>query len=276
MTQAPPQMDSTVNTDGSPMLLEERRGGVVYLTLNRPEKLNAINNELGFLLVRRLFEFEVDDDVRAVVLGGAGRAFCAGDDIRSRPPGAPPRPRVPATANSRHVHYFEMLRAIRQFNKPFITRVHGIAYGAGCDLVLASDIAIAGESARLALVYVKRALAAGTYLAAKHVGLKKATELLFTGEPVDGTEAARLGLVTRCVPDAQLDAEVEAWASRMAAAPTRSLGYLKAGINHGLSADLSSAFEFAGIMQSLGTATEDSAETRLATAERRPPVFTGR
>ena len=259
----------------APILLEERRDGVVYLTLNRPEKLNAINRELGFRLVQRLFEFEVDDDVRAVVLGGAGRAFCAGDDIRSQPPGAPPRPRVPATVNSRHIHYFEMLRAIRQFNKPFITRVHGVAYGAGCDLILASDIAIAGESARLALVYVKRALAAGTYLVAKHVGLKKATELLFSGEPVDGVEAARLGLVTRCVPDDQLDAEVESWARRMAVAPTRSLGYLKAGLNHGLSADVSAAFEFAGVMQSLGTMTDDSAEVRRATAERRPPVFIG-
>src|SRR5947209_4517120 len=130
MTQAP-QVDPAVGTDGAPMLLEQRRGGVVYLTLNRPEKLNAINRELGFLLVQRLFDFEVDDEVRAVVLGGTGRAFCAGDDIRSQAPGAPPRPRAPATVNSRHIHYFEMLRAIRQFNKPFITRVHGVAYGAG-------------------------------------------------------------------------------------------------------------------------------------------------
>ncbi len=262
----------------SETILMERKGSVVYLTLNRPEVLNAINRELGNTLLGHLKDCEEDDTVRAIVLRGSGRAFCAGDDIRGggQQRGDGSQPSRDPVRTAREGPYYNLVKAIRTIPKPVIARVHGYAVGAGCDLVLASDFAIAAESARIGLVFVQRAIIGGTYLITKHIGLKRASELLLLGDWVEAPKAMELGMITRCVPDDELDSTLDEWVERIAKGPTKVMGYIKTGINLGLNADVERGVEHQSYMQYFATLTEDRAEGAKAFVEKRQPVYTGR
>lgn len=261
------------------ILLVEKTGPICRLTLNRPESLNALNRELGDRLLAALEECAEDDEVRVIVLGGAGRAFCAGDDIkggRAAAAAREPRPRRDLLTSVRSGNYFHFGQAFRSNPKPIITRVQGFAYGAGMDLVLASDIAIAASDAKIAAIFVQSGIIGGTAQLPRYVPLKKAMEMLLTGEPVEAPEAERLGLINYAVPPEQLDDVVEEWAERLAAGPTRIIGNIKLAAYRGLDLNFEDSVMLAAAATGEAGRTEDGPEGRSAFLEKRPPVFTGR
>ncbi len=259
------------------VLLVEKQGPICSLTLNRPSVLNAINRELGRRLMQALDDCAEDDDVRVVVLAGAGRAFCAGDDIKAsrQPVPAMPARRRDVIENVRGGQYFRMAGAFRSCPKPIIAKVHGLAYGAGMDLVLASDMAIAADDARIAAVFVKSGIAGGTAQLPRFVGLKKAMELLLTGEPIDAPRAVELGILNYAVPAADLDATVQRWAEKLAAGPTRIMSMIKLATYRGLDMSFQDSVMLAAVATSEVGRMDDAREGREAFAEKRPPLFTG-
>ncbi|MEX2229999.1 MAG: enoyl-CoA hydratase-related protein [Dehalococcoidia bacterium] len=262
-----------------PVLLIEKSGPICRLTLNRPEALNALNRELGDRLLAALAECAEDPDVRAVVLGGSGRAFCAGDDIRAGARAAAAggtAPRRDLVTSVRSGNYFHFAQAFRSVPKPIIARVHGFAYGAGMDLVLASDMAIAADDARVGAVFVRSGIIGGTAQLPRYVGIKKAMEMLLSGEPVDAPRAVELGLLNYAVPAEQLDDAVQQWAEKLAAGPTRIMGTIKLAAYRGLDMHFEDAVMLAAAANGEASRTEDGVEGKRAFAEKRPPVFTGR
>lgn len=251
---------------------------IATLTLNRPDKLNAINDELATALVEALQEARKDDVVRAVVLKGEGRAFCSGDDIGGSDDGhrINTAPSDPGTIVGLETAYPSFLRTIRHLPKPVIASLHGYAVGAGCDIALASDFRIAAEGTKMGLVFITRAIAGGAYLAARYVGLGKATELLLTGEMFDVRDAEKWLMVNQVVPGDQLESVTYDWARKMALGPTKAIGYLKYALNRGLTADLEQGLEYGAMANIMSSFTEDSKEGRQAFIERRPSRFSGR
>ena len=255
-------------------VLLERNEGIQTITLNRPEVLNALNYQVISEMESVLEECSRDAEVRVVVLAGAGRAFCAGDDLKGMSTPDFPAPEDPLV--SYRESYPRLIKAMRRLNKPVIAKVHGFALGAGCDLVLACDLAIAAEDARLGLVFAQRAIASGTALAPKQLSYHKACEMLFLGDEISASEAEKLGIVNRVVPASDLDDAVGNLASRLAQGPTLTIGFLKEGINQGLAVDLDKAFEFQIMATLQSSMTEDDAEGRKAFVEKRQPIYRGR
>lgn len=260
-----------------PVLLVEKNGPICTLTLNRPQALNALNRELGPALIAALGDCAEDEDVRAIVVAGAGRAFCAGDDIRGgRLPDGTPRPRRDLVTSVRSGHYFNFAQAFRSNPKPIIARVHGYAYGAGMDLLLASDLAIAADDAKIAAVFVRSGIIGGTAQLPRYVHLKKAMEMLLLGEPIDAPQAVELGLINYAVPADELDDVVAEWAQKLASSPTRILSHIKLATYRGLDMSLQDAVVLAAAATGEAGRTEDGQEGRSAFLEKRQPVFTGR
>jgi 2-(1,2-epoxy-1,2-dihydrophenyl)acetyl-CoA isomerase len=260
-------------------LLVEKRDGVCRLTLNRPQVLNAIDFALGDKLIAALEEAGDDDTVRAIVLAGAGRAFCAGDDIKEgvavRNTGSS-MTRQGGHHNIRRVNYFRFREALRSNPKPVIARVQGYAYGAGLDLVLASDIAIAASDAKLGAVYIKHGMVGSIALLPRYVGMKKAIEMLITGEPVAAPDAERLGLINYAVPPAKLDQTVDEWAAKLAAGPTRLISGIKLAAYRGVDQPYDDALVLESVALAAARASEDQREGLAAFLERRPPNYSGR
>lgn len=266
-------------TSDEQVLLKEKDGGVLRLTLNRPSSLNALNRELGTALLDALNEAADDDDVRSILLSGAGRAFCAGDDIRAGAAAAAagePRPRGDLIGSMRSSNYGRFALAFRACPKPIVTKIHGFAYGAGMDLCIASDISIAANSAKIGAVFVKRAIIGGTAQLPRVVGIKKAIEMLLTGEPVEAPDAERFGLINYAVPDEELDAKVEEFAQKLAAGPTRVMGNIKWAAYQGLEVPFNQAVLLASAFQGEGGRTEDRIEGGKSFSEKREAAYTGR
>lgn len=268
------------NTDvvADEILLVEKSGSICTLTLNRPQSLNALNRDLGLALIGALNECAEDDDVRAIVIQGAGRAFCAGDDIRSGRRAAEagePRPRRDLVTSVRSGHYFNFPHAFRSNPKPILARVHGYAYGAGMDLTLASDMAIAADDAKIAAVFVRSGIIGGTAQLPRYVRLKKAMEMLLCGEPIEAPEAVELGLINYAVPADELDDVVAEWAEKLANGPTRIMSHIKLAAYRGLDMSLQDAVMLGAAATGEAGRTEDGQEGRSAFLEKRQPSFTG-
>mgnify|MGYP000383289824 CR=1 FL=1 len=256
-------------------VLKVESGPVTRLTLNRPEKLNALNRELGNALIEALLREELRPEVRVLVIAGAGRAFCAGDDISGSdaPDGYD---RTEPLTYATLTHYYRIQYALRRVPKPVVAQVHGYCLGAGMDIVLGSDYAIVDPDAKLGLVFVKRAIAAGMVLLPGHVGLKQATRLLFEGDTISAHEALALGLISKVAEAGKLEAEVQELADRLAEGPTRTYGLIKEGLNRAFFSGLEEQLRFMAFMQNFATRTNDLAEARSAWRERRAPAFVGR
>lgn len=260
-------------------VLFERIGHVGRITLNRPDRLNAINVRLGHELLDALGRCEVDDAVRAIILTGAGRSFCAGDDLRGMETPGFVRPQGPDEVKN-YVHgenrWTVAVQAMRRLPKPVIGSIRGHAHGGGFNLAMGTDVRIASESANFAIPFVKWGMATGVNQLHYHVGIGVVLEMAFTGEPIDAARAERLGLVNQVVPDAELESATMAFAERLAGGPTRAIGLSKSAIYKGWGQDLDAAFDYQAVAQTFAAQTEDREEGRKAFLEKRKPEFKGR
>lgn len=261
--------------------------GVAWITLDRPEALNALNAAQRDRLLALFAAASADPDVRALVLTATGRGFCTGADLR--PPAADPggTTAAPPVPDRRPGDVARLIRggaqalvaAVLDCEKPVVAAVNGIAAGIGAHLAFACDLVIAAESARFVEVFVRRGLVpdgGGAYLLARLVGVHKAKELVYLGDDVPAAEALALGLVNRVVPDEGLEKAAREWAERLAAGPTRMYALSKNLLNRALESDRATAFREEADAVELNMATEDSAEGLRAFLERRPPEFKGR
>ena len=251
---------------------------VATITLNRPERMNALTGVTYQETEQALNEADADNDVRAVIITGAGRGFCSGDDVRALP-GAPTPEQLAQRKIPTKGRPTPLAAALLSFNKPLIAAVNGAAVGWGMDLALMCDIRIASEKARFGEVYVLRGLLAdiaGWLLLPQIVGLAKAYELLLTGDIVDAQEALRIGLVTKVVPPEQLIPAARELAVKMAHLPPVAVRMTKEAVRKGLDYNLASLGEYHAYALAVLFATEDFREGSTSVLERRTPVFKGR
>jgi 2-(1,2-epoxy-1,2-dihydrophenyl)acetyl-CoA isomerase len=258
--------------------------GVAWITLNRPDAGNAMTPAMRDQIADWLTEISADLAVRAVVLTGAGeKGFCTGADLRAgrgRADGnARPEPTVGDVARMIRTGWQRLISAVLDCEKPVIAGVNGTAAGGGCHLVLACDLVVMAEEARLIEVFVRRGIipdAGGCYLLTRLVGPQKAKELMFFGDDIGSADALQLGLANRVVPRAELRGALGEWSARLAALPTKAIGTTKFLVNRALDVDRATAFAEEAWGQELVNATEDSREGMMSFIERRPAVFKGR
>lgn len=267
----------------SDSLLCEISDGVMTLTLNRADVHNALDYLTRDALVERLAWASTDLAVRVVVLTGAGKAFCTGADLRTRPP-APDKPAdAPAratgdTARMIATGWQRTITAVLDCEKPVIAALNGTAAGAGMHLALACDLVVAADSAKLVPVFVRRGIApdaGGPYLLARLIGPQKAKELYFFGDDVSAEQALLMGLVNRVVPATQLESTVAEWAKRLASGPTKSISMTKALVNRALDVDRGTALAEEAWAQEIVMTSQDAQEGVCAFIERRDPTYRG-
>ncbi len=254
----------------------ERDDGVVTLTIERPERKNAITNEMWRGLVEIFDDLATRRDDRVLVITGAGDAFCSGADLSAAADGGAPTGAGAAVASMRMVGRAAL--RLHELPLPTIAAVNGVAAGAGCNLALGCDLIVASERARFSEIFAKRGLAldfGGSWLLPRLIGLHRAKELAFLADIIDATEAERIGLVNRVVPHDRLVAEVGALATRLAGMPPLQLAVIKRQLNDGLSHTMAEALEFEDVAQALMFSSRDTAEAMIAFAEKREPRFTG-
>ena len=258
-------------------VLFERKGPIEVITLNRPDKLNALTLGMVRELDRRIRDLETDDEVRAVVITGKDKAFCGGADLAGgggREDAATPLG-MRLTAQS----YCRMITAMCSMEKPIIGAINGDAAGGGCNFALACDILIASETARFIQVFVRRGLVAdcgGSYFLPRMIGLTRAKELMFSGEPLGAQRALELGVVVRVVPPEMLMDEAMGLAGRLAAGPTRAIGMMKTMLNHSFESDLETALDREATMQGIAVSTADVVEGIMSFLQKREPEFKGK
>jgi 2-(1,2-epoxy-1,2-dihydrophenyl)acetyl-CoA isomerase len=256
----------------APQLLQSVADGVLTLTLNRPEVLNAITPSLLDAVTDALRDAASGRTVRAVVITGAGRGFCSGQDLRA----AAGDGGLDVGAILRD-HYTPAIRAIRSMDQPVIAAVNGVAAGAGFSLALACDLRIAAESATFVQAFVRIGLIpdlASTYFLPRLIGPARAAELAMLGETVDAARALDLGIVNRVVPDAELAGAAAEWAGRLARGP-RSIALTKRALEASHENDLEAQLAVEERLQTEATTTSDFVEGVSAVLEKRRATFTG-
>jgi 2-(1,2-epoxy-1,2-dihydrophenyl)acetyl-CoA isomerase len=263
--------------DDMPDLIETIEDGVATLTFNRPERLNALSAPIMEGLLDGLPRLAGDPAVKVVVLTGAGRAFCAGGDVKSMAAGRAERSQAEDAARLRA--RMEVSRILHELPKPTIAMINGPAAGAGLALALACDLRIAGASARLVSAFVRVGLSGdfgGTFFMTRLVGTARARELYFTGRPVAAEEALSLGLVNRVVPDDRLAEATMDLARSLARGPQVALGLIKRNLDCAESGGLAELLDLEAANMERSRRTEDHREAARAFVEKRPPVFAGR
>ncbi|MFF3731708.1 enoyl-CoA hydratase/isomerase family protein [Streptomyces sp. NPDC002476] len=269
------------------LVLHTTDNGVSWITLNRPEAMNAVTWDQRERVIALLAGASADPAVRAVVLTATGRGFCAGADLRGTPakgssaPGTrAPGDRVPGdVARTIRLGAQRLIAAVLDCEKPVIAAVNGTAAGIGAHLAFACDLVLAAESAKFIEVFVRRGLVpdgGGAYLLPRLIGPQRAKELMFFGDSLRAADAERLGLVNRVVPDGELAATARAWAERLAESPTRSIALTKQLVNASLESDRATAFAAEAMAQEINMTTHDANEGVAGFVERRAPKFRGR
>ena len=258
-------------------LIEATSDGVATLTLNRPERLNALSTPIMDGLLEALPRLARDAAVGGIVLTGAGRAFCAGGDVKRMAEGSVEPPMEEAVARLRG--RMEVSRLLHEIPKPTIAMVNGPAAGAGLSIALACDLRIAGESARFVTAFAKVGFSGdfgGSYFLSKIVGTGKARELYYTADPLDAAQALALGIANRVVPDSDLTETTMALARKLAQGPRIALGLMKKNFNAAESASLAELLDLEARGQVETGRTDDHKEAARAFVEKRAPVFKGR
>lgn len=251
--------------------------GAATITLNRPDKLNAWNLQLGIDLRAAVEQVAGDDAVRAVLITGAGRAFSSGADLSEpREEGADGMPDLRARLKDR---YHPIITGIREMPKPVVSAVNGPAVGIGCSLALAADLILAGESSYFLLAFINIGLVpdgGSTAFVPARVGLARAAEMMLLGERVPAAQALEWGMVNRVVADDDLMGEAETLLARLAKGPTKAYANGKALLNRRMYADLHGQLEAEADAQAEQGASPDFIEGVLAFMQKREPNFTGK
>ena len=258
-------------------LLIHQEEGVITITMNRPEVLNAFNDTMLAELTEVVEVAASDDTIRCVVLMGAGRAFGAGQDLSGFPAlsGAGETVKV-----SEHLtKYHRLIKSMRAMPKPVVGAIRGVAAGISCNIALACDLRIAADNARFIQAFARIGLVpdgGGAYFLPRLVGLGKAMELCLLADEISGPEAERLGLVTKCVPVEEFPGTVAAFAKRLANGPTRSYGLIKDLLYTSMELDLQASFDLEGQLQDEAFTTADHQEGVTAFLQKRPAKYIGR
>jgi len=255
----------------------QMQDAVGTIVLNRPASLNALTSEVGEEFQAAVADLQTRG-ARAIILTGAGRAFCAGGDLREMQKIAEREGKVEAFFDEPLRMLNECILLIRRTPLPFIAAVNGAASGGGCNLALACDLVIAGESARFNQAFIKIGLVpdcGGTFILPRLVGLKRATALMMTGDVVTAVEAAEMGMINSVVPDDELPARAMALAQRLAQAPTSSIGRIKQLLEASATNDYAGQLELERETQIQAGLTNDFKEGVAAFIEKRPPKFVG-
>ena len=254
------------------LLVDRAENGVVTLTLNRPEKKNAMNRAMFDELLVVFREVDASETDRVLVITGAGDAFCSGADLGER------------GSDTRHqllrLHWVaDIALALHRIPKPVIAKVNGVAAGAGLNLALGCDLIVASEQARFSEIFARRGLSidfGGSWILPRLIGLHRAKEPAFFADIISAKEAAEMGLVNRVVAADQLDAFVADWANRLAAGPPLALSMTKRLLTNSLSMTMDEALDAEGMAQTVNGGSEDTREAIRAFLEKREPRFTGR
>lgn len=260
------------------LILHATDNAVSWITLNRPEAMNALTPDQRDRLAQLLSDASADPAVRAVVITATGRGFCAGADLRGG--AARPAERVAGdVARAIRLGAQRLVAAVLDCEKPVLAAVNGTAAGIGAHLALACDLVLAAEEARFIEVFVRRGLVpdgGGAYLLPRLIGPQRAKELMFFGDALSAADAERLGLVNRVVPAADLEKTAREWAERLAVGPTRALALTKHLVNASLDTDRATAFAAEAAAQEINMTTADAQEGVASFVERRAPRFEGR
>jgi len=255
----------------------EKSEGVAFITLNRPDVLNAVNEKMGQELLDSLRAAERDDEVRCVVITGKGRAFCAGEDIQDLR-GDYERGVNPKLGQRLLHKYNPIIRRIRHMEKPVIAAVNGVAAGADAGIAYSCDLRIASDSAQFIQAFIRVGLApdSGTsFFLPRLVGFSKAMQLGMTGEELSSQDAERFELVSKIVPGNTLMTTTKEIATKLATGPTKAIGLTKRALNKSVSSDLETVLEYESYIQEIAGATSDHVEAVKAFFEKRKPTFKG-
>ena len=259
------------------LLLDTPAPGVSRITLNRPDCLNAFNDAMSYELQKALKQVEKDLSTRAIILTGAGRGFCAGQDLQSRSIAAS-EGALPHLGESILTRYAPIILSLRTIEKPVIAMVNGVAAGAGASIAFACDFRIVSEKASFIQAFVKVGLipdSGSGWLLPRLIGYGRALELAMTGDKVDAQKALEYGLINRIFPEEHLDSETLAFAAALASGPTKALGLMKRAFNQAETMDLATYLGYEAQLQEIAGRTEDYREGVSAFTEKRPPKFTG-
>lgn len=261
-------------------IMYEVENRVATITLNRPESLNAFTDVMLSEWTEALHHAQRDDNVWVVVVTGAGRGFCSGGNVKGFAYAAE-QEAPPLYTQRNHMRYgvHQVPRAVAQLDKPYIAAVNGPAAGAGMDMASMADIRIASDRARFVMSYVNVGLVTGdggAYFLPRLVGLGKAYELMWSGEPIDAQEALRIGYVNRVVPHEQFPQFVKEYVGKFANKPPVAVQLIKRAVRKGLTTDLDNTLDYLEWAMLVCRSTEDAKEGPNAWREKRPPVFTGR
>ena len=254
-------------------LLYSFADGVATLTFNRPAVFNSVNKPVALALQQHLRECQANSAVRAVVLTGTGRAFCAGQDLAEIT-----GPNAPDVSEIVEKHYNPIILLIRELEKPVIAAVNGVAAGAGANLALACDIVVAKESAAFIQAFSKIGLvpdSGGTYFLPRLVGMQRASALMLTGDKVSAAEAVQMGMIYKAFADESFEEEVGQLARKMASLPTKGLAYTKHLLNRSYGNDVAQQLRAEGDYQLRAGQTTDYREGVTAFLEKRQPIFKG-
>jgi len=258
------------------MVLQHFDSGLLTITMNRPDRRNALNPEMTRGLVEAALRASEDHEVRAVLLRGAGGTFCVGGDVKSMAEGRAPLPFEAKLTNLRRG--MEVSRILHEMPKPVVAQLDGAAAGAGLSIALACDLRVAGASVKITTAFAKVGLSGdygGTYFLTHLIGSARARELYLTSPVLSAQEAYALGMVTRVVPDAEVETSARELAMSLAQGPSVTLGYIKRNINNAEHLSLEACFDAEAIHHTRSGETADHKEAAKAFVEKRKPVFSG-
>lgn len=261
---------------GMPCRYEESNG-VAVITLDRPDVLNAFDDELGFAALDAVRKASDDSSIRCIVITGAGRAFSSGEDLGALQADYESG-QAPPLGDTLTNRYNPLIRAIRNAPKPVVAAINGVAAGAGASIALACDFRIASDKAKLVLAFIKAGLvpdSGAVWFLSHMVGTSRAWELAATGEPMSAEDAANCGIVHRLVPADEFEGAWRAWAEELAAGPTRAYALTKQLVNNAASASLDDQLDLEVDAQTQAGATADHLEGVRAFLGKRRPEFKG-